>query len=171
MPDEIPGNESLLRAQWSEGRAEADRTVARYIALERLALVATALIWVALAATTSVDWDPLIKWLPFVLNVPIALRAVAFAWRLRSLERHLAAVERHLAVPPELALEGTRGARRVGLLTVFGFWMLLLAATALLPFFYIERATEPDYQNDTSTTYRPRAHAGSTLAAALPPAR
>ncbi len=164
MQDEEPsGSAPFLRAVWSESRVELDRTVARYLALERLALISTAVIWIALAATTAVDWDPLIKWLPCVLNVLIALRAVALAWRVRALEQHLAALERHFSVPPELALESGRGARRMSPITVLGFWLLLLVATAVLPYFYIERATEPDYQNDTSTTYRPRAFADAAF--------
>jgi hypothetical protein len=163
MLDQPPGNEPFLHAHWVESRTELDRTVARYLSLERLALVATAAIWTILAATSTADWDPLIKWLPFLLNVPIALRAVALAWRVRTLEQHLAAVERHFAVPPELALESRRGTRRIGVLTVLAFWGVLLAATAVLPYYYIEQSTAPDNQDETSTSYRgPRAAAGAS---------
>jgi hypothetical protein len=161
MPNEVPGearNEAanpIALRQWDHARAELNQTVGRYLALERAALFSTALIWTVLAATSNADWDPLIKWLPLVLNVLFALRAFALALRVGTLERFLATAERHLAVPPELQLETQRGARRVGLITVLVFWLLLLAVTAVLPHFYIERATEPDYNDPSMTLHTP----------------
>jgi hypothetical protein len=169
MSDEPPTGDPFLIEHVGHVRAELMQVVANYLVLERVALFTTAFIWTALAATTSADWDPLIKWLPLVLNALFALRAIALVLRVGTLERYLVDAERHFAVPPALALETRHGARRVGAITSLLFWGLLLAATAGLPYFYIEQATEPDYQNDPSMTYQaPHTSAVGALAA-LPP--
>lgn len=154
MTEPDPGADAHAARHWEHARAELDRTVARYFACERLALLLTALIWTVLAASSAADWDPLVKWLPCALNVLIALRAVTLATRVHTLERVLASAERHFSVPPAISLEGAPGTRRVGFLSVVLFWALLLGAAGVLPYFYIEQSTTPDYQNDPSMTYR-----------------
>lgn len=150
MPDEEPTSAAFLLSAWEHHRAEMSWTLAEYHRLERYALLATGAIWTALAATTAEDWDPLIKWLPFALTVLFALRASFLVWRIRELGRYLAAAERHFAVPPALALESQPKPGRLRALTAVLFWALLLVATLLLPFFYVERVTEPSYENTTS---------------------
>ncbi len=138
---------AVVAAQWQRIGAELDRTVAHYHALERTALVMTAAVWTTLAATTAADWDPIVKWLPFVLNVLFGLRAVLLALRVGSLERTLAAAEQKVAVPAELLPKG----KRVGFFTAFVFWVMLLTASAVLPWFYIEQSTDPGYAGDSAS--------------------
>lgn len=150
---------AVVTQQWQRVAAELDRSVTRYLVVERTALLVTAAIWTTLAATTTADWDPIIKWLPFALNVLFGLRAIALARRVAALERALAAAEQALAVPAELAVQG----RRVGLLSALVFWLLLLAATAVLPLFYIEQATDPGYTTDSAACEIPGGEARSRL--------
>lgn len=143
---------SVVTRQWQRIGAELDRTVAGYFALERTALLMTAAVWTALAATTAADWDPIVKWLPFVLNVLFGLRAALLALRVAVLERTLAAAEQQVALPAELAPKG----KRVGFFPAFVFWVVLLTASAVLPWFYIEQATDPGYAGDSAALVIPR---------------
>jgi hypothetical protein len=137
---------------WEQLRAEMNQSLARVVELERYALLSTGAIWTALAATTGSDWDPVIKWLPLVLNTFFALRALGFVMRMRELARHLVAAERHFGLPPEVASEERSTARRLTFITALVFWPLLLATTFVLPFFYVEQEAPADNENNPSLT-------------------
>jgi len=129
---------------WERFHAEMNAVVSRCIALERYALLSTGAIWTWLATAIDSDWNPALKWLPLLLNAFFALRAIGLSLRTREITSYLAAAAKHFSVPPELALENAYKPRRLERLTVWAFWPLLLAATLVLPFFYIERPAEAD---------------------------
>ena len=155
MPDTQPVNDSFMLRHWERFHAEMNEVVSRYVELERYALLSTGAIWTWLATTIDSDWNPALKWLPLLLNAFFALRAIGLVLRTREITAYLAAAEKHFSVPPQLALESAYKPRSLKMLTVWAFWPLLLAATLVLPFFYIERAAETDCGDRQALTSGP----------------
>jgi hypothetical protein len=169
MTDTQPVNDLFMLKHWERLHAEMNEVVSRYVELERYALLSTGAIWTWLATTIDSDWNPALKWLPLLLNAFFALRAIGLVLRTREITAYLAAAEKHFSVPPQLALENAYKPRSLKMLTVWAFWPLLLAATLVLPYFYIERAAETDCGDRQALTSRPTRTAASVLSLQMLP--
>jgi len=154
VPETQPVDYSFMLKRWERFHAEMNAVVSRRVDLERYALLATGAIWTWLATAIDSDWNPALKWLPLLLNMFFALRAVGLSLRARKINAYLAAAEKHFSVPPELALENAYKPRTLERLTVWAFWPLLLAATLVLPFFYIERPADAEGGDRQAVTSR-----------------
>ncbi|HTT11937.1 MAG TPA: hypothetical protein VMG60_13675 [Burkholderiaceae bacterium] len=147
-------DESILLERWKQSHAQLNDILSRRLALERYALLSTGAIWAWLATATDTDWNPAIKWLPFLLNLFFALSAVGLVMRTRDIAAVLAATEAHLPLPPELKLEDARHRRGIRRLAAWAFWPLLLAATLVLPYFYAEHAPDSESGQGQTLTFR-----------------
>ena len=136
MSDTISVRREFLLKHWDGFRTELDDTVTRYVELERYALISTGAIWSWLAGITGADWDPALKWLPFGLNLFFFIRAIGLVLRTREIGGYLEAAEEYFSVPTKLALEGQYNPRSLKMITVWSFWVALLLATAVIPYFY-----------------------------------
>ena len=153
MPESQAANETFLLEHWKQSRLELKALVSRCVDLERYALISTGAIW-AWLGTAEPGWDPALKWLPLLLNVLFALRALSLVLRYREVGGSLAAAETHFSVPPDLKLEKPYNPRRIKMITAWVFWLLLLAATLVLPYFYAERGAEFDCDQGQTMTFR-----------------
>jgi hypothetical protein len=136
MSDAKTKDGAFLLKHWEGFRTEMNDNIGRYVELERYALFSTAAIWGWLAGIDSTTWDPVLKWLPFLINVFFAARGISLVARTLEIGRYLQAAEVYFSVPTALALEQQYKPCSLKMTTVWLFWPLLLIATGLLPFLY-----------------------------------
>lgn len=133
MSDASSVRREFLLKHWEGFRAELTENIARYVEVERYALIATGAIWTWLAGVADEIWNPALMWLPLVLNVFFSLRGFGLVLRAREISGYLEDAENYFEVPPKLALEQRSNKPSLKMFSVWSFWPLLLLVTAALP--------------------------------------
>lgn len=126
----------FLLQEYEAIRREMDQAVTETRTLERYALVAVGGIWSWIVAKGEPQYDAL-KWLPALLVVFLAFRALVLTKHVDFIANYLTEVEKSFALPERLGFE-TRFKHHGTLkrLSAYIFWLLLFLVSVIIPCAY-----------------------------------
>jgi len=140
MPEKKERWSEFLLKEFELLRNELDESVKEARAIERYALVTTGAIWSWVVAQTeeTTIYQPLV-WLPAILVLFFAFRALGLSVHVRDIGKHLAEIEQAFHLPEDLGWEQLYEKKYHGTpkrISVYVFWAGLLIATIAIPFLF-----------------------------------
>jgi len=134
-PDTNLANDFLLK-EYEMLRTEMSEAVKETRTLERNALIVTGAIWSWLALKENVSYEEL-KWLPALIVLFSAFRALGLTMFIDEIGNYIATVEKSFITQNELGFERHFKAKKtLKRKSAYFFWIIFFLLTAFIPLFF-----------------------------------